>query len=273
MAKVFIEETTLSAIGDAIREKEGSSELVPVTEMASRIGAISVGGDLSEVEPLNAELEQILYGTDTGGKSFYHTFWDEYLVNGTRTDFAYAFAGVGWNDDNFKPPYTIKPTGSYMMFARTKISKISGIDFSSCAEFDYSFYYSTALKYIDLGSVPNCKKFALSFSSNDVLETVIIKDIAPTCKFEHAFRYASKLTTVDVTGTIGNDIDFGTCTKLSLDSFKSLRDHLSDTVMGKVCTFSNTAALAHFNTGTGGIDQVEWGNFCATKPNWTFILV
>ena len=44
MAKVFIEETTLTAIGDAIRGKEGSSELVPVNDMATRISAISGGG-------------------------------------------------------------------------------------------------------------------------------------------------------------------------------------------------------------------------------------
>lgn len=41
MAKVFIDEATLTAIGDAIREKEGSSELVPVVGMAERIKAIS----------------------------------------------------------------------------------------------------------------------------------------------------------------------------------------------------------------------------------------
>ena len=44
MAKVFIEETTLTAIGDAIREKEGTTELIPVTEMSTRISAIQGGG-------------------------------------------------------------------------------------------------------------------------------------------------------------------------------------------------------------------------------------
>lgn len=50
MAKVFIEETTLTAIGDAIREKEGTTELVPVNDMATRISAIETGGggDLPE---------------------------------------------------------------------------------------------------------------------------------------------------------------------------------------------------------------------------------
>lgn len=43
MAKVFIEEATLTAIGDAIREKEETTELVPVNDMATRIKAIESG--------------------------------------------------------------------------------------------------------------------------------------------------------------------------------------------------------------------------------------
>lgn len=44
MAKVFIEESTLTAIGDAIRGKEGTTELVPVTDMATRITSLPSGG-------------------------------------------------------------------------------------------------------------------------------------------------------------------------------------------------------------------------------------
>jgi hypothetical protein len=44
MAKVLIEETTLTAIGDAIRGKEGTTDLVPVNDMATRISAIETGG-------------------------------------------------------------------------------------------------------------------------------------------------------------------------------------------------------------------------------------
>lgn len=41
MAKVLIEETTLTAIGDAIRGKEGTTDLVPVNDMAARIEALN----------------------------------------------------------------------------------------------------------------------------------------------------------------------------------------------------------------------------------------
>lgn len=50
MAKIFIEETTLTAIANAIREKEGTTELVPVNDMATRIKAIEAGGGEIEFE-------------------------------------------------------------------------------------------------------------------------------------------------------------------------------------------------------------------------------
>jgi hypothetical protein len=44
MAKVFIEETSLTAIGDAIRAKTGDSALMSPAEMATAIEGITTGG-------------------------------------------------------------------------------------------------------------------------------------------------------------------------------------------------------------------------------------
>lgn len=43
MAEYLIQDTTLTAIGDAIRAKEESSDPIPVSEIASRIAAIETG--------------------------------------------------------------------------------------------------------------------------------------------------------------------------------------------------------------------------------------
>lgn len=43
MVKYLIEETTLTEIGNAIRGKEGSTDLIPVVDMASRISEIASG--------------------------------------------------------------------------------------------------------------------------------------------------------------------------------------------------------------------------------------
>lgn len=45
MSKYAIEDTTLTAIGNAIREKEGSTEPILVADFADRIAAITGGGE------------------------------------------------------------------------------------------------------------------------------------------------------------------------------------------------------------------------------------
>ena len=49
MAKYSIDSTTLTSIGDAIRAKEGSTGVIPVPEIPSRIAAIQTGSDVSGV--------------------------------------------------------------------------------------------------------------------------------------------------------------------------------------------------------------------------------
>lgn len=249
MAKVFIEESTLTGIGDAIREKEGSTGLVPVTEMASRISAISGGGDLSDIEPLNAELEQILYGTDTGGKSFYDEFWDCFQNYGNRTNYNYAFFGEGWRSANYNPKYPLKPHYANTMFASSWISDTKiPIDFS-----DLKVDYLSSL-----------------FQSSSLV-TIRTLTVQKRHTYGSAFSGCSKLENITFEGEIGNDINFGSCTKLSEASIYSIRDHLSDTATGKVVTFSQTAITnANLDTANGvGID----GTFTSEKPNWTFALV
>ena len=57
MSKVFIEESTLTAIGDAIREKTGKAELIAPGNMSAEIASITTGGG-GEVEPLVLTGEQ-----------------------------------------------------------------------------------------------------------------------------------------------------------------------------------------------------------------------
>lgn len=68
MAKVFIEETTLTAIGDAIRGKEGTTELVPVNDMATRISSIQGGSD-PVIESLEIKSNGTYTATDCDGYS------------------------------------------------------------------------------------------------------------------------------------------------------------------------------------------------------------
>ena len=48
MTKLFIEDTTLTAIGDAIREKTGGTDLISPSNMPSEISSIETGGDTTQ---------------------------------------------------------------------------------------------------------------------------------------------------------------------------------------------------------------------------------
>lgn len=47
MVEYKIKSDTLTAIADAIREKEGSTDFIPVTDMAARISTIKTGGEIT----------------------------------------------------------------------------------------------------------------------------------------------------------------------------------------------------------------------------------
>lgn len=52
MSKVFIEESTLTAIGDAIRGKTGGTDLIAPLDMPTEINGISTGGGTLPSEAL-----------------------------------------------------------------------------------------------------------------------------------------------------------------------------------------------------------------------------
>lgn len=53
MSEYRIKKETLSAIGDAIRDKEDSSSLIPVPDLADRISALWVVSELTDAEDIN----------------------------------------------------------------------------------------------------------------------------------------------------------------------------------------------------------------------------
>ena len=63
--KYFIEDTTLTGVADAIREKEDSSTAIPVSSFASRISAIDTQEDLdAEMAAQNNLIAQITAALD-----------------------------------------------------------------------------------------------------------------------------------------------------------------------------------------------------------------
>lgn len=74
MAKVFIEESTLTSIGDAIRSKTGKTALIPTLDMPTEIRSISGGGGGElEISPEDLIL------TDNQSYRFYTGKWQWFL--------------------------------------------------------------------------------------------------------------------------------------------------------------------------------------------------
>ena len=122
--KYFIEESTLTGIGDAIREKNGTSDLIPVTGLADAIINLpSGGGDIPE----------------------------EVLV--ITGDCSYRFSNNGWNAfiDAFGNQITTKDVGSisnmcYNSYSLTRMPfVINGKGGNNVANASYAFYGCSAL--------------------------------------------------------------------------------------------------------------------------------
>lgn len=132
MAEYLIQDTTLTAIGDAIREKEESSDPIPVSEIASRIVAIETGvtvqrktgtfttsGHSFAVDVgFRPDLVLLHAGEDDGGGNKMHTaaafYEDTRDIPGVQAQLSsnngfyifyilqadYGFSGNAWKVDN-----------------------------------------------------------------------------------------------------------------------------------------------------------------------------
>ena len=150
MANVFIEETTLTAIGNAIRSKTGTEDLMLPSDMPAAIDGISVGGGGSDGSYDEGYSDAL---TDE-----YNRFWDEYQSNGKRTNYRVAFGGTGWSKnciEQYKYPLcpNNKNINGYFIFAyNTSIDDLTEIlkkDDKLCfSNSEYAFTNCTNLTHL-----------------------------------------------------------------------------------------------------------------------------
>ena len=140
MAKVFIEESTLTAIGDSIRGKEGTSELIPVNDMATRISAIETGSD-PVINPLEVTANGTYTATDCDG---YSPITVNVPQDGAPTDadltitghcmYKFGYDGWNWFINKYGNRITTNNISSavYMFYSSYNLIKIPfDINFSS----------------------------------------------------------------------------------------------------------------------------------------------
>ncbi len=232
MEKYIISGVTLTDIANTIRFKKGTESLINPSDFASEIEGIESG----DVKIYNEQLENIMYGTDIGGKSFYDEFWDDYQINGTRRDYNYAFFGHGWTEKTFKPKYPLIFNDSFSVFQDSDITEIPECNVTACPEVRDMFNNASMLKKIEK----------------------LILDPSGTQTFTRPFKDAEKLENLNVEGVIGNNgFEVGDCKNLSKSSIESIINALSENTSGFTVTLSTVAVDRAF----GGENMITEKNF------------
>jgi hypothetical protein len=221
-----------------------------------------------------------------GGGGSDDSFWDVYQQNGERGDYQYAFAGVGWNDEIFKPKYKfVNTTGvygfQYMFYNSKGISKITANMFDIDSSNGYYAVYMFAnadIKEVeyDLRKASSAQRLFQGFKG----EKVTLYNWAQT--YDNTFSGCSNLKYLRIEGAIGYQKNFNLagCPKLDSGSIRQVISVLKDTATNSTITFSKTAVTNAFelevDAETGEFIPSEklneWLALVATKPNWTITL-
>lgn len=140
-------------------------------------------------------------GYTDGQKAEYDRFWDAFQNNGQRDNYQNAFAN--WNDESYKPKYTIQGNLINVFqnstITDTKVAIVSGV-----------------------GSTQN------AFYRCTELVTIESLDITGSTNTSNMFYSCHSLVNVTFTGEIRISVGFPNSNQLSDTSVQSIIDHLAD---------------------------------------------
>lgn len=223
-----------------------------------------------------AENEEKVY--EAGKQAEYDAFWDSYQQSGKRTNYDFAFAGDGWNDNTFKPKYDIIPSWNIVnLFYKTAITDLDALlkkcgvtlDISNNGNYGDVFNGGafTVLPEIEYGASAWSiwGTFANCTSLHTIRKLTFHESIDSSRSFVDIFTNDSSLANVEFAGLLKGDINLQWC-PLTKASIESLIGILSDTATGKTVTLKSDAV-------NQAMPWDIWNELIATKPNWTFSLV
>lgn len=231
-------------------------------------------------------------GYESGVQAEYDRFWDNYQLDGHRTDYGFAFAGIGWNPETFKPKYSIKPTSAYMMFRNFSNGAGKGVldlvdacnqqgfefDTSNCTAAGYMFANSliSRIGHISFVKMNALENTFLNCSYLETIEKLTFKAEGNQIWYS-AFGGCTKLKNINaIDGVIGRDADLSSC-PLSKQSIVNVVNALSTTQTTRTLALKKTAVNEAFGIDVDDENTYPQGSEFYTlrhsKDNWTFSYV
>ena len=222
-----------------------------------------------------AENEQKVF--EAGKKSEYDEFWDKYQDNGNRVNYQYGFAGDGWNKNNFKPKYSMRPTQMSTGFWKlgSKDADIeNAIDFvevfddrglvfdtSNNENFTSAFMWANIkrLGVIDIRKNSSAFSTVFAYGKIKTIEKLIVDE---NVVFQsNTFQNQATLENITIEGVIGTSVAIAQASKLTIESMRSIIAALKDfggTTTTATLTLHATAKAKLIETDIANITQKGW---------------
>lgn len=222
------------------------------------------------------------YHKSYGKQTAYDEFWDSYQENGTRTNYIAGFGGEGWTNKTFKPKYDITPQYADNLFQSSRIINLKQalidcgvkLDMSGTKQSQYFLRSAqiTVMPEIDTTGMTNITSLFSHAANLTTITKLILKDDGSQVA-SNTFTGATKIVTMIVEGTIGQNFDLSPCTKLSKESITSVINALFDTTTSMKLTLSKTAVNTAFGINVDDTTTYPEGSEYYTlrhsKDNWT----
>ena len=193
--------------------------------------------------------------------------WKGITNNGTRVNYMYGFGNTDLA--HFEPFTDLKPTNCGYMFSYTNGSSVdlverfdkhgTTLDFSNVAASDRCFFMSgvTRVGIVDCLQMNGLNYFFMESRQLHTIEKMIVKK---ETTYNYTFNNCVALENITFEGTIGNNINFSSCNKLSHDSLMSIINRLESKTSG-------TFTLSIGSTNLAKLTDAE--KAVATQKGWT----
>lgn len=214
-----------------------------------------------------AENEQKVY--DAGKNAEYDAFWDKFQDNGNRVKYDFAFSGLGWTEENFKPKYNICPTTLYFAFRASQdltcdlvehLAKLGvTLDTSNSTTFAYCFYgsYIKRVGVLDISKATEIVGMLTNAYYLESVDELIVS--ANNSSFNNVLAYCSRLKNITISGEIsGDNLNLQRSTELTHDSLMSIINALSENASGKTLTIGSMNIAKLTDEELDIVEQKGW---------------